>query len=113
MKEKIIEKLKHIEDHLGIYSKATNDPTYPADDRGVVSFKMMYEMIAFATLSELVPEYKANETTDILVAQGLRNMKDLVSVQDGKIVVSSEYKELLKHKEEFLKNQQNGQVGKI
>ena len=108
MKDLIIKKLNEIESGLGVYFKATNDPTFPAEDRGVVAFKMTYEMIAFATLSDLVPEYKADPAIEFLIAKSLKNMKDLVSVQNGQIVISDEYRELIKHKEEYLKNKGNG-----
>ncbi len=108
MKDEIIKRLKEIEATLGVYYSATLDPSFPPDDKGVVSFKMMYEMIAFSTLIELVPEYKQNPATEFLIAQSLKNMKNLVNVQGGKIVVSQEYKDLLKHKDDFLKTQGNG-----
>jgi hypothetical protein len=100
----IKERLKHIEDNLSIYNKYMNDTSNSEDNRKLVSFKALYEMMAFTALKEFAPDYKAEGTTEFTVAASLRNINDLVSVVDGKVLISPEYKMLLQQKEEYLKN---------
>jgi hypothetical protein len=103
-KEKLLTELSSKEIDINIYNDFVNNPVNPEEDRKVVSFKLFYEMIAFRTLWDLVPEdYTAAETTAFTVSTGLKGVTGFVSVVDGKVKISTEYKDLLARKEEYLK----------
>lgn len=101
----IEEKLKEIETNLSIYQSFVNDPSCTTEDKRVVSFKVLYDMMAFSALKEFAPGYRPAENTEYTMALGLKNVTNLVGVVDGKVIISPEYKHLLLQKEEFLKNQ--------
>lgn len=101
----IEEKLKEIETNLGLYQQFVNDPSCTIEEKRVVSFKVLYDMMAFSALREFAPDYRASENTEFTMASGLKNVTNLVGVRDGKVIISPEYRQLLLQKEEFLKNQ--------
>jgi len=102
MKEKIEARLKQLETDLALYNEFMNNPLNSVDDRKVVSFKAMFDMIALDSLAELA-EYKPLEATNAIM-QGLKGASEYVSVEDGKVIVSPMYKEVMKMKDEYIKN---------
>jgi len=101
MKEEIIEQLKQTEKDLTIYNQYLQNPELPKQQSGPVSFKFLYEMIKFKVLNELVPEYKAGETQEVLTASGILDTAKMVSIKDGKVEVSTYFEDLLKMKEKY------------
>lgn len=101
----IEERLKEIETNLALYQKFVNDPNCSIEERRVVSFKVLYDMMSFSALREFAPDYKASDNTEFTMASGLKNITNLVSIQDGKVIISPEYSALLAQKEQYLKNQ--------
>ena len=101
MKEQLEARIKKLETDLALYNDFMNDPEKPLDDKKVVSFKVMFDMIAFDTLAEVL-QYKPLESTNAIM-QGLKGASEYVSVEDGKVVISPAYKEVMKMKEEYLK----------
>lgn len=102
MKEQIEQKLREIEGNLKIYFDYINDKSVAAKDRSVVSFKFMNEMMAFEALRELVPDYKYQLNTGIILAQGLGGVAGYVTIVDGKVNISSDYDVMLANKEAYL-----------
>lgn len=103
----IKERLLEIETNLPIYNKATTDPSVSESDKKVIAFKVFYEMMAFSALKEFAPDYIPSQETEIQVAKGLKNTIDLVSVINGKVIVSPRYAEILSQRQNFL-NKQDG-----
>lgn len=110
MNKNIEQELKNLETSIPIYSNAVSDKSISEKDRRLISFKLLYEMISFSTLKEFITDYVPSSNIELILAEGLRNTKDLVEIQDGKIKISSEYDNLLKQREEFLKNNNNDKV---
>lgn len=109
LKQQLSERVKQLENNLDVYTAYVNDPSNPEDDRKVVSFKLFYEMVSFSALVEFVPEYTPSHSTNMMMITGFKGVNNYVNVVDGKVVISPEYRELLKQKEAFLKqNIQNG-----
>ena len=102
MKEKIEARLKQLETDLALYNEFMNNTLNSVEDRKVVSFKVMFDMVAFDSLAELV-EYKPLESTNVIM-QGLKGASEYVSVADGKVTISPMYKEVMKMKDEYIKN---------
>ena len=92
----IKEQLEQLEKEIAIYYKEVNNPTLPTQEGGIVFFKFLYELVEYATLLSLVDDFVPNKNTEILVASELKNIKNYVSIKDGKVVVSPEYLELIK-----------------
>jgi hypothetical protein len=106
MKEQLTNKLQEIEKNLSLYQEFLN--TASEDDRKVISFKVLYEMMAFSTLQELVPDYvPSSGTSYMMTSNGLKKLADYASIKDDKVVISPEYKTLLKERDEFIKNRKN------
>ena len=111
MKEQVIEKLKEMENNISVYTAFVNDMTNPGKDRSIVSFALLYEMLGFTAIKELVPDYVPSSTTSTSLAKGLGGVRGYTKIVDGKVVISSEYDQLLAMKEELLKKkQENGKV---
>ena len=111
MKDVIEAKLKKMEDNLAIYNAYVKDPAHSQENRNLVSFKMLFDMMSFTALHELVPDYKpSNETMDSL-AKGLGGTSGYVEVVDGKVNVSPAYRALMSQKDDYLKNKNNGKLG--
>jgi hypothetical protein len=108
MKNNIIASIQRIEKDLEVYYKYINDPATSKKDRSVVSFKLMNEMIALQTLSDLVPEYVPMSSTGTIMAQGLGGVAGYVSISEGKVVISSDFDAMIAQRDEFLKAKQNG-----
>lgn len=106
----IVERLQQIENDLPIYNSAIEDSSTSPTDRQVISFKLMYEMIAFSELSVYAKEFKPKESTQILVTKALRDTAKLVNIVDNKIQVSSTFNDLLKQREAFLKAKTDGKL---
>jgi hypothetical protein len=105
MKEQLEARIKKLEADLALYNEFMNDPEKPLDDKKVVSFKVMFEMIAFDTLAEVL-QYKPLESTNVIM-QGLKGASEYVSVDGGKVVISPMYKEVMKMKDDYLKTIKN------
>jgi hypothetical protein len=107
MKEQLISKLQEIEKNLSLYQSFI-DSGVSEDDRKVVSFKVLYEMMAFSALLEFVPEYvPASSTNYMMTSNGLKKLADYASVKDNKVAISPEYKKLLTERDAFLKSNKN------
>ena len=106
MTEQITSKLKEIEKNLSLYQAFIE--TCSEDDRKVVSFKILYEMMAFSALQEFVPDYRPSDSTNYMMASnGLKKLADYAGVKENTVIISPEYKVLLKEKEQYLKNNKN------
>lgn len=106
MKEQILTKIKEIDNNLNVYQEFLK--TASEDDKKVVSYKVLHDMIAFSIYKELVPDYVPTvETNFALTAGGLNNLANYVSVIDDKVVISEEYKSVVKQQREFLKSKNN------
>lgn len=103
MKDKIEQKLKKIEGDLKVYFDYINDKNVAAKDRSVVSFKFINEMMAFEALRSLVPDYKIELNTGVILAQGLGGVAGYVDIVDGAVVISPSYDAMLNNKEEYMK----------
>ena len=103
MKEIILESIKQKEKDLELYYAFINDLNVSKQDRSVVSFKLMNEMIALQTLNDLVPEYSPAPSTGIIMAQGLGGVAGYVSILDNKVTISEDYAVMLSRKDEYLK----------
>lgn len=104
MKEQIIEKMQEIEKNLSLYQAFINGSA-SEDDRKVVSFKVLYEMMAFSALHDLVPGYEPSTGTEyMMTTNGLKKMAGYADIKDDKVVISPEYRALLTQRDEFLKN---------
>lgn len=107
MKTKVLASIQQIEKDLEVYYKYINEPSTPKKDRSVVSFKLMNEMIALQTLSDLVPEYKPTASTGTIMAQGLGGVAGYVSIVDGSVVISSEFDAMVAQRDALLKAKQD------
>ncbi len=105
LEETITERLKEMEKELAIYQAFVNAPTTSEDDRKVVSFKVLYEMMAFSAIQKFVPGYiPSNATFYMLTSNGLQKMAGYASIKDDKVTISPEYKTLLTQRDEYIKN---------
>lgn len=102
LEDKIYARLKEIEENLTIYDIFIKNPTVSDDDRKVVSFRLLYEMMAFMELKEH-SDYEPKESTMVLLSSGLKGTIDYVNIKDRKVVISPEYRVLLKQKEDYMK----------
>lgn len=106
MKEEITNTLVQLEKDLAIYNEAAQNSNLPETHKGPVSFKFLSEMIRYNTLRELVPDYTPGMSSEVMVAQGLAENGKLVSINDGKVVVSPQFEELIKLQNQF----KNGKI---
>lgn len=106
MEDKIVERLRKIESNIKAYNTFVNSPSSNVEDRKIVSFTLLYEMMAFKTLQEFAPgDYEPSETTELTVANALKDATNYVSINDNNnVVIAPEYKALLKQRDEWLKN---------
>jgi hypothetical protein len=102
LKEKLNLRIKELEKDVTLYSEFVKDTSKLPDERKVVSFKLMFEMIALTSLADLADYTPSTGVSDVL--EGLSGAADYVSVQDGKVVISPLYSEILKMKDQFLQN---------
>lgn len=109
MKEQIESKLKEIEANLKIYKTFSEGPG-SQDDRNLVSFKMLFEMISLSALKEFAPEYVPEPETMAMVGMHLQQVTKYISIVGGKVIISPEYRALIAQRDEFLKNQKNGKL---
>lgn len=103
LQEKIDSRLIQIEADILTYSAYMNNPATSEDDRKVVSFKVLFDMMAFTALQEF-SNYVPSPTTSFMMAAGLKGATGYVSVKDNQVVISPEYKTLLSQRDEYLKN---------
>jgi len=106
MKEQLIEQLKQLEKDLVIYNAAAQNPEILESHKGPISFKVLTEMIKYNTLLDLVPEFTSSTSPEITVAKSLAENNKLLSIQDGKVVVSSQFEELIKLQNKY----KNGKI---
>jgi hypothetical protein len=106
MKEQLIEQLKQLEKDLVIYNAAAQNPETSDLHKGPISFKVLTEMIKYNTLLDLVPEFTSSTSPEIMVAKSLAENTKLLSIQDGKVVVSSQFEELIKLQNQY----KNGKI---
>jgi len=106
MKEQLIEQLKQLEKDLVIYNAAAQNPETSESHKGPISFKVLTEMIKYNTLLDLVPEFTSSTSPEITVAKSLAENNKLLSIQDGKVVVSSQFEELIKLQNQY----KNGKI---
>lgn len=111
MREIIVGKLKKMEDNLAIYNAYTQNPLNSQENRNLVSFKILYEMMGFVALHELVPDYVPTNETMGSMTQGLAGTTGFVDIVDGKVVISPSYRTVLAQKEQYLKDKNNGKMG--
>ena len=103
LQERIDSKLREIEESLTIYNAFIQDLRTSEEDRKVVTFKILYEMMAFMALSDF-SEYRPSQGTQFMLATGLKGATGYVSIVEGKVVISPAYREVLAQRDEFLKN---------
>lgn len=107
MREQLISKLQEIEKNLSLY-QAFIDSGVSEDERKVVSFKVLYEMMAFSALLEFVPDYVPTTSTNyMMTSNGLKTLASYAGVQDNKVVIMPEYRKLLADRDAFLKSNRN------
>lgn len=99
---KIEERISELEKNVEVYNNFVNDPSSLEDDKKVVAFKLFYDMVACSTLSELI-----GAPSKFALATGFIGVAKYVDVVGGKVVISAEYKEMLKMKNDFLTNNKN------
>ncbi len=103
LQERIDSKLIQIEADLATYNAYMNNPATSDDDRKVVTFKMLFDMMAFTALQEF-SDYVPSPTTSFMMATGLKGATGYVTIKDNQVVISPEYKNLLSQRDEYLKN---------
>lgn len=106
-------KLQSLEEEMEIYSSYMDNAANPEADRKIVGFRLFYDMISFSSLLPFEPGYKPKDSTTMTLASGLKGINEYVSIQNGKVVISDEYKSLLQRKDEFekmIKTKSNGKV---
>lgn len=106
MRDQIIAEIQKLEKDLPIYNQAAQNPQLPETQKGPVSFKFLYEMIRYNTLCSLVSDHTPINSQEVILAQGLAENSKLVNVIDGKIVVSTQFEELIKLQNQF----KNGKI---
>lgn len=111
MRDLIEHRLQEIEKNLGIYNAYLNNPANTEDNRKVVSFKVLYEMMAFTSIHALVPDYKPKAETVVTLTAGLAGTSGYVDVVNDQVVISPAYNMILAQKAEYLKNNKDGKVG--
>lgn len=107
MREEIIARLKEGEEKLEVYDAYRKDPTSPKDVVQVVSFAYLFELMAYAAIAGLVPDYIPPRNTQIRIAQEFHGTTEHVSVVDGKVKINPSYYTFRQQIEE-LKNKKNG-----
>ena len=105
LKQKLENLVETLEKDVELYNQFINNPESSVDDRKVVSFKLMYEMIALNSLAKAI-DYPLKNTTSAIML-GLKGASEYVSVVNGKVEVLPAFKEVLKMKDDFLKAQKN------
>ncbi len=103
MRDIIENRLKQIEKNLGIYNAYAQDPSNTEDNRKVVSFKILYEMMAFTSIHALVPEYEPSVETIKTLTNGLANTSGFVDVVEDKVVISPAYHAIVAQTAEYIK----------
>lgn len=110
MREQIEARLKQIETNLAIYNRYVNNPAQSQANKQVVSFKLLFEMMAFSALHALVPDYVPSAETLITVSTHLGGTANLVDVVNGEVVISTAYQDLLSQQAAYTKQHNNGKV---
>ncbi len=98
IEEKIKEKLNVLENNIKIYAEFTQDKSNPEDDRKIAGFKLFYDIVAFSSLLELDEEYVPKKESAFMIALSLKGVDKFVNIVNDKVVISDEYRELLKMK---------------
>lgn len=107
LKDKILERIKELEENLAVYETFVNDKSNPEDDRKVAAFKLFYDLVSYSALTDVLDGYEALPQIKYQMAVAFKGVTGYVNVVDGKVVISDEYRELLKMKDEFLKINKN------
>jgi len=89
-------RLRELEKEIAIYYKELNSPTLPTQESGIVFFKYLYEMATYSTLLSFVDDYTPSNSTEVLVARELENIKKYITTKDDKVVISQDYLDLIK-----------------
>lgn len=107
LKDKILERIEELEKNLEVYDQYVNDKSTPEDDRKIAAFKLFYDLVSYSALVEVLEDYEASAKLKYQMAIAFKGVTGYVNVVNGKVVVSDEYRELLKMKDEFLKVNKN------
>lgn len=107
LEEKILNKLAELENNIKVYEAFVNASSTAEDDKKIAAFKLFYDLTSLSALSEMIEEYEPSAQIKFQLAVAFKGITGYVQVVDGKVQISPEYKELLKMKDEFLKNQRN------